>query len=157
MFSGMKTRERRIARAMRRDGGRSIKEIARRVGVSSSSVSLWVRDIELSEEQHAALAARNRLHYRQVLARAAMSEKARERRREWQRRGRRLAQIGEPDYVAGCMLGRGITDTQQSRLHQLRSRNGAILRLFRAPIIRAAARRLPRHLQSVCGSRGATT
>jgi transcriptional regulator with XRE-family HTH domain len=30
---------------MRRDEGRSIKEIARLVGVSQSTVSLWVRDI----------------------------------------------------------------------------------------------------------------
>jgi hypothetical protein len=32
-----------------------MKEIARRLGVSVSSVSLWVRDIELSPEQRAAL------------------------------------------------------------------------------------------------------
>jgi transposase len=64
---------------MRRDEGRSIKEIARMLSVSTSSVSHWVRDIPLTEEQHAMLQARNGLHERQRLARAAMATKARER------------------------------------------------------------------------------
>lgn len=89
---------------MRRHEGRSIKEIARLLGVSTSSVSLWVRDIELSSEQHAALAARNRFHHRQILASATMARNARERRIEWQRRGRRLARTTDGTYVAGCML-----------------------------------------------------
>jgi len=74
MFSEVKTAEREEARSMRRNEGRSIKEIARSLGVSTSSVSHWVRDIELTVEQHDALQARNRLHERQRLARAAMSE-----------------------------------------------------------------------------------
>ena len=69
----MKTAERELARPMRRYEGRSIKEIARLLHVSRSSVSLWVRDIALSDEQHAALQARNGLHERQRLANAAMS------------------------------------------------------------------------------------
>jgi transposase-like protein len=76
MFSEMKTVERNQARRMRRDEGRSIKEIARLLGVSSSSVSHWVRDVELTDAQHSALQARNRLHERQRLARAAMAAKA---------------------------------------------------------------------------------
>jgi transposase len=104
MFSGMKTRERERARLMRREEGRSIKEIAGLLGVSKSSVSLWVRDIELTEEQHAALQARNGLHERQRLARAAMSGKARARRAAWQLEGRRRARSLSRVYVAGCML-----------------------------------------------------
>jgi predicted transcriptional regulator len=76
----MKTVERNQARRMRRDEGRSIKEIARLLGVSTSSVSHWVRDVELTDAQHSALQARNRLHERQWLARAAMAAKARARR-----------------------------------------------------------------------------
>jgi DNA-binding transcriptional regulator YiaG len=49
MFSEVKTVERKEARRMRRAEGRSIKEIARLLGVSTSSVSLWVRDIELTD------------------------------------------------------------------------------------------------------------
>jgi transposase-like protein len=104
MFSGMKTRERERARLMRREEGRSIKEIAGLLGVSKSSVSLWVRDIELTEEQHAALQARNGLHERQRLARAAMGGKARARRAAWQLEGRRRARSLGRVYVAGCML-----------------------------------------------------
>jgi transcriptional regulator with XRE-family HTH domain len=53
----MKIRERDEARTLRREQGQSIKEIARAVGVSCSSVSLWVRDIELTPAQIEALAA----------------------------------------------------------------------------------------------------
>jgi transposase len=59
MFSKVKTHEREHARRLRREEGASIKDIACRVGVSVSSVSLWVRDIELTPEQHAALLSRN--------------------------------------------------------------------------------------------------
>jgi AcrR family transcriptional regulator len=104
MFSGMKTGERKEARSMRRNEGRSIEEIARSLGVSTSSVSHWVRDIELTAEQHDALQARNRLHERQRLARAAMSENARRLRREAQEAGRRLAREGDSLYISGCML-----------------------------------------------------
>jgi predicted transcriptional regulator len=64
MFSEMKTVERERAKSMRRREGRSIKEIAGLLGVSKSSVSLSVRDVELTDEQHAALLARNVLHDR---------------------------------------------------------------------------------------------
>ena len=104
MFSEMKTVERNQARRMRRDEGRSIKEIARLLGVSSSSVSHWVRDVELTDAQHSALQARNRLHERQRLARAAMAAKARERRVAAQQEGRRRARSLGRRYVAGCML-----------------------------------------------------
>jgi transposase len=103
-FSVVKTAERELARRMRRYEGRSIKEIARLVGVSKSSVSLWVRDIELSDEQHAALQARNGLHERQRLANAAMSAKARIRRIAAQDDGRWRAKQADKLYVMGCML-----------------------------------------------------
>jgi transposase-like protein len=59
MFSEMKTEERELARAIRREEGASIKEIARRVGVAPSSVSLWVREIELTPAQKRELLRRN--------------------------------------------------------------------------------------------------
>jgi predicted transcriptional regulator len=61
----MKTAERDMARRLRREEGRSIKEIAAVLRVSQSSVSLWVRDIELTVEQHDALLERNPAHNRQ--------------------------------------------------------------------------------------------
>jgi hypothetical protein len=60
MFSNVKTRERELARKIRRDEGVPINEIARRVGVAKSSVSCWVRDIELTPAQREALLQRNR-------------------------------------------------------------------------------------------------
>jgi transposase-like protein len=104
MFSEMKTAERREARKMRREEGRSLKEIAQMLGVSKSSVSLWVRDIELTHAQHAALQARNGLHERQRLAHAAMASKARARRIAAQQEGRRRARFLNHRYASGCML-----------------------------------------------------
>jgi len=100
----MKTAERKEARRMRSDEGRSIKEIARLVGVSPSSVSHWVRDIELTDAQHAALQARNGLHERQRLAHAAMAAKARARRVAAQQEGRRRARSLGDRYASGRML-----------------------------------------------------
>ena len=46
----MKTIQKREAISLR-EQGKSIKEIAREIGVAKSSVSLWVRNIELTERQ----------------------------------------------------------------------------------------------------------
>lgn len=46
----MKAEEKKIARVLRKQG-LSVKEICRRLGVSKASVSLWVRDIELTSVQ----------------------------------------------------------------------------------------------------------
>jgi transposase-like protein len=100
----MKTTERRDARRMRRDEGRSVKEIARLVGVSRSSVSLWVRDIQLTPEQEAELDARDPVRNGRQIGAAANIERGRLRRRGYQLAGRRRARQLEPLYVAGCML-----------------------------------------------------
>src|SRR5205814_9660336 len=104
-FSVMKTVERKLARRMRRYEGRSIKEIARLLRVSKSSVSLLVRDIALTDEQHAALQARNGLHERQRLANAAMSAKARIRRVAAQDDGRRRARQTTSTSAGACFIG----------------------------------------------------
>lgn len=104
MLSGMKTAERAEARRLRRNEGRSVKEIARLVGVSRSTVSLWVRDIELTPEQHAVLLARNPSYNGQRNGSAANAERGRLRRRSFQLQGRRRIRRPEPLYVAGCML-----------------------------------------------------
>jgi len=89
---------------LRRGEGRSIKEIARIVGVSVSSVSLWVRDIKLTPEQNAALLARNPAHNRQGKGRAIAAANRRAERISAQQSGRNLARSGEALHVAGCML-----------------------------------------------------
>jgi hypothetical protein len=104
MLSGVKTLERHQARWYRRYEGRSVKDIARVVGVSPSTVSLWVRDIELTEGQHEALLARNPAYDHQRNGWAENVRRGRARRGGYQLTGRQLVRLADPLYVAGCML-----------------------------------------------------
>jgi hypothetical protein len=104
MLSPVKTREKELARAMRRDEARSMKEIAELLRVSVSSVSLWVRDIELTPEQHESLRQRSPAYNRQLSGRLIWAARCRERRLQWQAEGRALAKRGDPFHAAGCML-----------------------------------------------------
>jgi transcriptional regulator with XRE-family HTH domain len=100
----LKTDERRQARQLRAKHGYSIKQIAAIVGVSRSSVSLWVRDIELTEDQHAALRERNPAYNQQLSGRAIASAKRRAERLAFQQEGRAFARRRDPVHAAGCML-----------------------------------------------------
>ena len=77
----------------------SIKEIAKLVGVSQSSASVWVRDIVLTEHQRGALIDRAR-----SLRTRSRSAHFRTRRLVFQDEGRSLARRGEPRHATGCML-----------------------------------------------------
>ena len=100
----MKTEARAEARRLRRQEGRSIKEIARVLGVSRSSVSLWVRDVPLTNTQREALRLRNPIYNAQLRGSAANAAHARRRRLQYQLEGRRRARLGDATYAAGCML-----------------------------------------------------
>jgi transposase-like protein len=100
----VKTRERELARELRRCEGASIKDIARRVGVSVASVSVWVRHIERTPDQHAALQLRNVAYNRQMSGTWKQAANRRAERLSYQEEGRELARGGDPLYVAGCML-----------------------------------------------------
>jgi hypothetical protein len=99
----VKTHERELARKIRRDEGAPINEIARRVGVAKSSVSCWVRDIELTPAQREALLQRNPAFNRQL---SGWTKMAALRRAEeaYQEDGRQRARRKEPGFIAGCML-----------------------------------------------------
>jgi predicted transcriptional regulator len=101
MLSVMKTEERRRARELRAEGW-SVKEIQRSLGVSRSSVSLWVRDVALTESQRKALELRSRAG--PLIAAERKAAAARERRRAYQEDGRRFAHERDASYAAGCML-----------------------------------------------------
>jgi hypothetical protein len=103
MFSLMKTEERTEARRLRRLGW-SVKEIERSLGVSRSSVSLWVRDVPLTEEQRAELHRRSATSPGQLAGAAANAVLGRARRREHQRNGRTRAGTNDRLHLAGCML-----------------------------------------------------
>lgn len=102
----MKYYEKMQARALRQNDGLSIKTIAKKVGVAASSVSLWVRDIQLTEEQEAVLLAKNSRYYNQVNGGSGQSAKARKKRREYQEEGRQLAirNIDKHLFPFGCAI-----------------------------------------------------
>jgi transposase-like protein len=100
----VKTAERAQARKLRRREGLPIKEIARRLGVATSTVSVWVRDVELTGEQHARLLLMNPAYNRQLSGQRAYAEQCRARRLAAQQEGRTRATRHEPLHVAGCML-----------------------------------------------------
>jgi len=91
-----------MARRMRREEGASINEIARRTGAAKSSISRWVRDIELSDEQHEAL--RIAAYLGHVKGRTMHARLRREARKMAQEDGRMRAVQGDAFFVAGCML-----------------------------------------------------
>jgi transcriptional regulator with XRE-family HTH domain len=96
--------ERNEARRLRRERGLSIKAIAATLAVSSSSVSRWVRDIELTPEQEASLRAANPIFDRQRSGTASSKAAAKARRIAAQAHGRELAAVGHPLHRVGCML-----------------------------------------------------
>lgn len=88
-----------MARALRAELGMPVKQIAAKLGVSVSSVSLWTRDIELTVEQR-----KRNLDSAQEIRARKWSEAHRERRRRYQEQGRERARAGELLHRGGCML-----------------------------------------------------
>jgi transcriptional regulator with XRE-family HTH domain len=123
-LSDMKTTERLEARQLREHEGLSMKQIASIVGVSLSSVSLWVRDIELDAVKNASM--RSRAARRRGEARAAH---ARALRRDAQERGRERAARGDPLHLAGCMLFWAEGDKHRNGV-RLSNSDPDLLRLF---------------------------
>ena len=103
----MKTKEKSEVRRLRSEEGRSVKEIAKLVGVSSSSVSLWVRDIKLTKIQIERLNSR--------VGRRLIGHSNRDYflslRSKYQQEGRELSKI-DNDFQNLCMLywGEGFKD-----------------------------------------------
>lgn len=100
----MKTQERNEARRLRAEEGRSVKEIAGILGVSRSSVSLWVRDVPLTPGQIEALRQRDPRFNAAANGSAANRARARERRLAYQAVGRRQGRNADLIYGMGCML-----------------------------------------------------
>lgn len=100
----LKSKEREEARRLRRQGY-SVKEICQTLGVAKSSVSVWVRDIELTSEQRQRLIEKGNPRQRGYFAGSeAVAAKHQLIRREYQEIGRRKAKEGDPLHLAGCML-----------------------------------------------------
>jgi len=102
----MKVREKEQARELRRSG-KSVKEITKILGVAKSSVSVWVKDIALTDEQKTQLLERMRMkgsYDARVAGSKEHCRRLREIRRRWQEEGRKQAQKKDPTHMAGCML-----------------------------------------------------
>jgi len=91
-----------MARRIRREEGASINEIARRTGAAKSSISRWVRDIELTDEQRDLL--RIAAYNGNVKGRTMHVQFRREARVMAQEEGRMRARLGDGFFTAGCML-----------------------------------------------------
>jgi transcriptional regulator with XRE-family HTH domain len=100
----VKPDKRAEARKLRSERGMALRDIAADLGVSKSSVSLWVRDIELTPAQDAALLARNPVRNGQLLGMRVRRERCRAERIAAQEHGRELARDPDPQYIGGCML-----------------------------------------------------
>jgi hypothetical protein len=93
----------------------SMKSIAKEVGASLSSVSRWVRDVELTADQLATLEVQ--AFNGHVQGRAVNSAVRRRARLIAQQEGRQFAERREALHVAGCMLywAEGAKDRNQIR------------------------------------------
>jgi predicted transcriptional regulator len=99
-----KNLEREQARKLRLEQGMSVKEIAKALGVAKSSVSMWVRDIELTPEQIRVIQERVKNHDSQLRGSRAVIDKHLKLRQQYQSEGREKAREGNLLHSQGCML-----------------------------------------------------
>ena len=102
----MKTKERDEAIRLRKEDGVSVREIAKRLGVSKGSVSRWVRGIILTEEQLIRLdrSMDDGSYQGRVKGAETNRRVAEDKHTEWQKQGREDAKKKHWLHVAGCML-----------------------------------------------------
>lgn len=103
----MKRQEGRILREKARQlrwEGKSLNEIVELLSVAKSTLSGWVRDIELTPEQVEALKQNQRLYGAQNKGAGANRKKARDERQSYHELGREHARNGSRLHLTGCML-----------------------------------------------------
>lgn len=89
--------KRKRARKLRR-GGASYSEIQKELHIAKSTLSTWVSDIELSDDQRRQIKGRKKF-------RGSNESFYRNKRRAYQDAGREMARsIPDKDFVIGCML-----------------------------------------------------
>ena len=115
-----------------RESGHSVKEIARLLAVSASSVSLWVRHVELDDAAKERLLQRTtnpENHKYLADSRAKRSDLCRLKRRQWQNDGATQAKDKQWLYIAGCMLYWGEGAKERNRV-KLTNGDPAMMALF---------------------------
>jgi transcriptional regulator with XRE-family HTH domain len=112
-----KNLEREAARKLRKEQGLTIIEIAKIIGVAKSSVSLWVRDIELTEAQFEVIQQQHYTYGAQHKGSKANIAKHHAIRQQYQEEGRMKARENDPAHILGCMLYWGEGRKSRSELN----------------------------------------
>jgi len=101
----VKNKERAEAVRLRKEEGLSLNEISERLAVAKSSVSRWVKDVELTSKQIEKLQRLNPVYNNQCKGSKRIKEIWTAKRAAWQIEGRTLASTSDnPLMLAGCML-----------------------------------------------------
>jgi transcriptional regulator with XRE-family HTH domain len=87
-----------------RQQGLALSDIAERLGVAKSSVSSWLRDIVLTDEQVEHLIDYNRRMRGQNNGAQASRKKFSDLRKQYREQGRQKARENRSLHLAGCML-----------------------------------------------------
>jgi transcriptional regulator with XRE-family HTH domain len=99
----MKIEQKKEAIRLRKEEGLSIGVIAKKLLVSKGTVSLWVRGIELTDEQKKQLEANFKGYGARTEGATSTKQRFKDKRVEWQKQGRAEANR-DWLHVAGCML-----------------------------------------------------
>jgi transcriptional regulator with XRE-family HTH domain len=103
----MRLKEKEEAIRIRKEFGLSINDIAKKLNVAKSSVSLWVRDIPLTEEQKNIFKEnqKNAQHnFTHLYGNTFSRDKFKKIREEYQDAGKQKAREYNPLHIMGCML-----------------------------------------------------
>lgn len=110
-----------------RKEGLSMKEIARRISCSSSSVCLWVKDVEISAEQKKRLASLS--HGNRQKASRVYVEKCQNLREDWREEGREKARSGDLAHAIACTIY-WAEGTKKKNLVSLANTDPQMIKLF---------------------------
>lgn len=101
----MKPEKQKAARELRANG-LTLSEIAKQLNVAKSSVSMWCRNIELSQDQIENInqRAKYKIYENQLKGAQKRKKEAEAKRLEYQKEGKNKAKEQSPLHIAGCML-----------------------------------------------------
>lgn len=100
----MKNKQREIAIKLRSEQGLSYSEIQKIVNVSKGTLSLWLKNIELTEQQKETLKQQCPIYNKYLHSSQLQKEKYLKIRRQYQEEGRQQAKQGGDLHRMGCML-----------------------------------------------------
>ncbi len=113
-----------------RKQGQSIKQIAKELKVSPGSVSIWAKDVRLTQKQIHDLRVRGSGFGRPEAAKA-WSEKNRKKRRKYQELGREDARQNNAEHAMACMLywGEGAKRNNKNTV-KITNGDSSLLKMF---------------------------